>query len=130
VIKKSALAATALVLAAVGAQARDVFWSVGINAPIQPGVSFGTVFSNAPHYQPAPVYYQPAPVVYVEPVYYQPAPLVYLPQPYYAPRRVVYGTGWYAPRHGHGHGRGNDRGYGRDDYRQRGEPVMARHGAR
>ena len=134
-ITKSALAATALVLAAAGAQARDVYWSVGINAPIQPGVSVGTVFSNAPvyqpapvYYQPAPVYYQPAPVVYVDPVYYRPAPVVYLPQPYYAPRRVVYGTGWYAPRHGHGHG--SDRGHWRHDYRQRGEPVMVRSGER
>ena len=121
-ITKSALAATALVLAAAGAQARDVYWSVGINAPIQPGVSVGTVFSNAPVYQLAPVFYQPAPV------YYQPAPVVYLPQPYYAPRRVVYGTGWYAPRHGHGHG--SDRGHWRHDYRQRGEPVMVRSGER
>lgn len=137
---KSALIAAALVLAAAGAQARDVYWSVGINAPLQPGVSIGTVISNAPAYRPAPVYYAPAPVyypaapvLYAEPIYYRPAPvllrpapIVYLPQPYYAPRRVVYANGW-APSH-RGHGRGHDRGHWRDDDdRSRGEPVMGRY---
>ena len=132
-MNKSVLVAASLVLAATGAQARDVFWSIGINAPLQPGVSVGTVISNAPVYQPAPVYYQPAPVVYAEPVYYQPAPVfvrpapvVYLPQPYYAPQRMVYAPGWAPSRHGHGYGRG----HGRSDYRQRGEPVMVRYGDR
>jgi hypothetical protein len=125
-ITKSALVASALVLAAAGAQARDVYWSVGINAPLQPGVSVGTVISNAPVYQAAPVYYQPAPVVYAEPayvpapVYVRPAPVVYLPQPYYAPRRVIYSPGW-APAH---------RGYNhwRHEQPQRGEPVMSHYG--
>jgi hypothetical protein len=132
-ITKSALVASALVLAAAGAQARDVYWSVGINAPLQAGVSVGTVISNGPvyqaapvYYQPAPVYYQPAPVVYAEPVYVpapvyvRAAPVVYLPQPYYGPRRVIYSPGW-APAH---------RGYNhwRHDQPRRGEPVMAGYG--
>lgn len=152
-ITKSALIAATLVVAAAGAQARDVYWSVGINAPLQPGVTIGTVISNAPAYRPAPVYYEPAPVyyapapayypsapvAYAEPVYYRPAPVfvrpapvVYLPRPYYAPRRVVYAQGW-APSHrghGHGHDRGDDRGHWRDDDRSRGEPVMGRSSAR
>ena len=122
---KSTLVAATLVLAAAGAQARDVFWSIGINAPLQPGVSLGTVISNAPGYQPAPVYYQPAPVVYAEPVYMpapvyvRPAPVMVLPQPYYIPRHVHYAPGW-APSH---------RGYNhwRHEQPQRGEPVMARY---
>ncbi len=137
---KSALIAAALVLAAAGAQARDVYWSVGINAPLQPGVSIGTVISNAPAYRPAPVYYAPAPVyypaapvLYAEEVYYRPAPvllrpapIVYLPQPHYAPRRVVYANGW-APSH-RGHGRDHGRGHWRDDDdHSRGEPVMSRY---
>ena len=145
-IKKSALVAATLVLAAAGAQASGVYWSIGINAPIQPGVSIGTVFSNAPVYQAAPAYYPPAPVVYaepayhpsapavyVEPVYYPPAPVfvrqapvVYLPQLYYTPRRAVYATGWAPSRHGYRH----DRGHWGDEHRQRGEPVMARYGDR
>jgi len=133
VIMKSALVATTLVLAAAGAQAHGVFWSIGINAPLQPGVNIGTVFSNAPVYAAAPAYYQPAPVVYTEPAYYppapvfvRPAPVVYLPQPYYAPYRGVYSAGWAAPHNGHGH----DRGHGRNDHRQGHEPVMARYGDR
>jgi len=125
-ITKSALVATALVVATAGAQAGNVYWSIGINAPLQPGVGIGTVISNTPAYPVAPVYYQPAPVVYAEPVYVpapmyvRPAPVVYLPQPYYVPRRVIYSPGW-APAH---------RGYNhwRHEQPQRGEPVMARYG--
>jgi hypothetical protein len=138
VIIKSALVATTLVLAAAGAQAHGVFWSIGINAPLQPGVSIGTVFSNAPAYPVAPAYYQPAPVVYTEPAYYapapvfvRPAPVVYLPRPYYAPyyapHRGAYATGWAPSRNDHGHERG---GHGRNDHRQGHEPVMTRYGAR
>jgi hypothetical protein len=125
-ITKSALVASALVLAAAGAEARDVYWSVGINAPLQPGVSVGTVISNAPVYQPAPVYYQPASVVYAEPVYVpapvyvRPAPVVYLPQPYYVPRRVIYSPGWAPPHRGYNHWR--------HEQPRRGEPVMAGYG--
>jgi hypothetical protein len=132
VIKKSALVAATLVLAAAGAQARDVFWSVGINAPIHPGVSIGSVISNAPVYHAGPAYYPPMPLAYPAPVYYQPVPilvrpvpLVYLPQPYYAPRRVVYATGWAPSHHGHGHARG----HWRKHHGQRG-PVMVSYGGR
>lgn len=144
-----ALAAAAMTFAAAGVQARDIYWSVGINAPIQPGVTLGTVISNAPAYRPAPVYYEPAPayyepapiyypaapVFYAEPIYYRPAPVfvrparvVVLPQPSYAPRRVVYAQGW-APSYrgqGHGYGHGPKHGQWRDDNGSRGEPVMVR----
>jgi hypothetical protein len=66
-----------------------VSWSIGINAPIAPGVHVGTVIGGG-H---GPRYYAPAPVVYA-PVYaprrvvYAPPP-VYVPPPVYAP--VVYG---------------------------------------
>jgi hypothetical protein len=122
-ITKSALVAGALVLTAAGAHAGNVYWSVGINAPLQPGVSIGTVISNAPAYPAAPVYYQSAPVVYAEPVYVpapvyaSPAPVVYLPQPHYVARRVVYSRGW-APVH-----RGDN--HWRREQPRRGEPVMA-----
>ena len=126
-IKKSTLVASVLVLAAAGVQARDVFWSVGISAPLQPGVSVGTVFSNAPVYHSAPVYYQPAPVVYAEPAYY-PQPVyypqpAYYPQPVYYPQGVIYAPqrGVYAPgwaRAGHGH-----RPW-RQEHGHRGAPVM------
>jgi hypothetical protein len=127
VSKKSILVTAALVMITAGAQARDVYWSVGINAPLQPGVSVGTVFSNAPVYQPAPVYYQPAPVIYAEPAYY-PQPvyvqprMVYAPQPVYLPQRVVYGPGWVRPGHGHRQWR--------QEHRHRGEPVMVGYGGR
>lgn len=72
------LAVAAGTLAPVAAQAGNVYWSIGINAP-----PIGTVISNAPVYapvysQPAPVYY-PAPVVYPAPVYVRPAPVVVAP---------------------------------------------------
>ena len=117
---KSALIAAVLVAATAAAQARDVYWSIGIQAPLHPNVSIGTVFSNAPVYQPI---YAPAPVYYDAPVYapapvYLPAPVYYVPQPYYTPQRVVYAPGWNPSRRGHGHWR--------RDHRQRGEPVMVR----
>ena len=142
--KSGFFVAAVLVLASIGAQARDVYWSVGINAPVQPGVSIGTVISNGPAYRPAPmyyetapVYYSAAPVIYAEPIYYRPAPVfvrpapvVYLPQPYYAPRRVVYAQGWAPSYRGHGHGHGHGRDKWRDDDRSRGEPVMSRRNER
>jgi hypothetical protein len=129
VIRKSTLLTATLAMAAsltvASAQARDVNWSIGINAPLQPGVSIGTVISNAPVYQAMPVY-QAAPVVYAEPVYL-PAPVVYLPQPVYAPqrviyapRRVVYAPAWVP--------RGHDQRHWRQEYRHRGEPVMVGYG--
>ena len=89
-----AIGATAA-LASGSAHASDVQWSVGIHAPIAPGVSVGTVISNgygmpvvAPVLAAPPVYW-PAPVVYGPPVVVLPRP-VYAP-PIYAPR-VVYGA--------------------------------------
>ncbi len=87
------------VLAAGPAHAANVHWSVGIQAPIAPGVSVGTVISSqhgfpvvVPVVAPPPVYW-PAPVVYAPPIYA--APPVYAPpiyaRPIYAPR-VVYGA--------------------------------------
>jgi hypothetical protein len=106
--KPTVLVAAALVLAAAGAQARDVYWSIGIHAPLQHGASVATVFSNGPQAQPVPVYvaqpvYREVPV-YVQPVpVYRRAPVVYVPQPVYAPRRVIYQPLWVAPGHGKGH---------------------------
>ncbi len=108
------LATGLLALGALGAagvaQARDVYWSVGVNSP---GVAVGV--GNAPYYPPQPVYVAPPP-----PVYYAPRPVYYAPQPvYYGPPAVVYRPGWggYYGRpwrdghrhHGHGHGRGHYR---------------------
>lgn len=148
---KLVFTAAVLAMAAAGAQARDIYWSIGINAPIQPGVTVGTVISNAPAYRPAPVYYEPAPayyepapayyepariyypaapVFYAEPIYYRPAQVferparvVVLPQPYYAPRQVVYAQGWAPSYRGRKHGpkHGEWRDHG-----SRGEPVMVR----
>jgi len=87
---------TLAALAAGSAHAADVHWSVGINAPIAPGVAVGTVISNhgvwpVPVMAPAPVYL-PAPPVYGPPVYGPPVygPPVYA-APVYAPP-VVYGA--------------------------------------
>ena len=81
-IRKSTLLMATLALAggltAASAQARDVTWSIGIHAPLHPGVSIGTVISNAPVYWSAPMFY-------AEPVY-MPAPV------YLQPARVVYGS--------------------------------------
>ena len=119
---KSALIAAAIVLSATAVQARDVTWSIGIQAPLHPGVTIGTVISNAPAYRPAPVFYaepmyRPAPVIYTEPVYLpapvyaRPAQVVYVSRPVYAPRQVVYVPEWKHKGHGHG------RGYYKERYR-------------
>lgn len=72
-----AAGAWALSVGASVAQARDVYWSVGVNSP---GVSLGV--SNAP-----PVYARPPVVVYQQPpVVYQTAPTVI----YTSPPAVVY----------------------------------------
>jgi hypothetical protein len=96
----AAAGAVALLAAGSAAQARDVFWSVGVNAA--PGVAIG--FGNAPVYvAPQPVYVAP------QPVYVAPRPVVLAPAPvYYAPPPVAiyYGPG-YRVRHGHGHGHGH-----------------------
>ena len=119
---KSALIAAAIVLSATAVQARDVTWSIGIQAPLHPGVTIGTVISNAPAYRPAPVFYaepmyRPAPVIYTEPVYLpapvyaRPAQVVYVSRPVYAPRQVVYVPEWKHKGHRHG------RGYYKERYR-------------
>jgi len=79
------LAAVALVTGAwalsatvTPAQARDVYFSIGVNTP---GVSVGV--SNAPpvvYYPPAVVHYPPPVVHYPQPVVVHPAPVVY-PRP-------------------------------------------------
>lgn len=117
----SALVAAALVTVAAGTQARDVYWSIGIQAPLHPNVSIGTVFSNAPVYQPiyapAPAYYA-APVYAPVPVYYRPAPIYYVaPQPQYRPARVVYQPVWVPPGHH------KKKWKHRDGKHHRGEPV-------
>jgi hypothetical protein len=107
-----AAAAAALVFAALGsAQARDVYWSVGIDAA--PGVSVGVGNHRPVVVHPQPVYVQPAPVVvapapvYGGPVYYSPPQVVYT-QPrvvypsHYAPV-VVYPQHRYYYGGGHGH---------------------------
>lgn len=84
---KSMLIATVLLaggLACNGAQAGDVYWSVGINAPLDGVGTIGTVIGNYPRQTavivPAPVYpaYPGYPVVY-EPRYQAP-PVVFYPQ--------------------------------------------------
>lgn len=85
------LAAGALALGALGsagmAQARDVYWSVGVGSP---GVAIG-VGNAPPAYYAPPVYMQPAPVyVQPHPVYMQP-PAYYGPPRGYRPARYYYG---------------------------------------
>ena len=122
------IAAVALALgAAASAHAGGhVYWSIGINAPIDPyGTTIGTTISNGPTYraapvyvQPAPIYYPPAPVVYAPPVYVQPRPVYVQPQPVvvYPRPRYVAAPVWTPPRHRHHHhhdGYRNDGWYGR-----------------
>jgi hypothetical protein len=116
--------AWALSTAASEAQARDVYWSVGVNGP---GVSIGA--SNAPvvvqqppayYYAPPPVVVQPAPVYHT-----RPPVVVYGPPVVYAPPRpvVIGGYGSWRERpgrwddrgrgHWHGHGRGHGHGHHR-----------------
>ena len=104
----AAAAALTAEMCAGAAHASDVHWSVGIQAPIGPGVSVGTVISNrhgAPYVvAPAPVVYAPAPVVYA-PVYAPPPQVVYAPAPVWVPRPVYaaapvwVGGRWIYPRH-------------------------------
>ncbi|SFD56498.1 hypothetical protein [Paracidovorax konjaci] len=112
----AAIAATAgmglaLLAASGAAQARDVFWSVGINSP---GVVLGVGGGPGVVYGPPPAYVAPPPVYYSPPapVYYAPPPVAYVPpRPvYYAPPPpVVYGGGYgyYGRPHWHGGGRGH-----------------------
>jgi hypothetical protein len=104
-----AAAVAALALAAMGtAHARDVYWSVGVQAA--PGVTVGVGNARPVIVQPAPVYVQPAPVyavpqvVYTQPQVVYPvgaygyAPVIVQPQPVYGIR----GGGHRHWKHGHG----------------------------
>ena len=114
-------------LAAGGAaQARDVFWSVGVGSP---GVQVNA--SNAPPLLyprqvvvvPQPVYYPQPAVVYQQPqVVYGPPVVAYAPTTYYvqsAWAELGYRRGWRARHHGH-HGQWEqerwDRGDDRHDF--------------
>ena len=116
-------------LAAAGAHAREVYWSIGIQAPLHSGVTLGTVFSNAPVYRVPPVYYEepvylPAPIVYLPPRVYEPEPAypvywqppMYQQRSTYALRRVVHAPAWVPPGHAKRHWR--------HAQPQRGEPVL------
>jgi hypothetical protein len=131
-------AALAVAAFSVPAQA-GVSWSVGINAPIAPGVVVGTVIGggHAPrYYAPAPVVYAPPPVyvrppvvyapppvyappIYAEPVVYGPPPVIMAPRPvyrYYRPPVIVRPGYGYYPHHDwdhHDHDHDHDRDHGR-----------------
>ncbi len=112
---QKAAAVVGVALAALGsasvANARDVYWSVGVDAA--PGVSVGVANHRQPVYvAPQPVYVQPAPV------YVQPAPVYMAPRVVYSQPQVIYpGGGYYAQpapvyyaepghwKHGHKHHR-------------------------
>ena len=137
--KTRLIAAAALTTAmfAGAAHAGDVSWSIGIQAPVGPGATIGTVISNR-HFAPVvvtpPVVYTPAPVVYAPaPVVHAPPPrVVYAPPPpVYVPYRTVMAPVWlhgrwvYPNAHRRHHhdrdGWRDDRGHWDDD--RRGPPV-------
>jgi hypothetical protein len=99
-----AIAAASGLLSTGAAVAGDVYWSVGISAPV-----VGAVVSNAPHrHHGPPVYYGPPAVVYhTAPVYVAPRPIYYAPAPVIVAPRHHHRQGW---RHGHGHGSRHDHG--------------------
>jgi hypothetical protein len=96
----------ALLGASGAAQARDVYWSVGVNSPgvsVGVGAGPGVVYAPPPTFvvpPPPPVYYTPP-----APVYYGPPPVAYVPpRPvYYAPPPAVYGGYGYYNRPPHWH---------------------------
>ncbi|AVS62599.1 hypothetical protein C8241_13660 [Paracidovorax avenae] len=97
----------ALLAASGAAQARDVYWSIGVNSP---GVSVGVGAGPGVIYSPPVTYVAPPPVYYSPPapVYYAPPPVAYMPPPrpvYYAPPPppVVYGGYGYYNRPPHWH---------------------------
>ena len=119
-------------LAAGGvAQAREVFWSVGVGSP---GVQVDLTNARPVYVPPQPVYWlrpavivQPQPVYYAapQPVYYTPPQPVYYAQPqpvYYGQPQVIFAQrphdrGWGPHRRGHwGHHRefDYDRRHGHD----------------
>lgn len=103
----AAVVGASALVAGGAAQARDVFWSVGVGSP---GVQVNA--SNAPQLlYPRPVVVVPQPVYYAQPaVVYQPPQVVYqLPQVVYGPPAVVYApatyylqSGWAEPGYRHG----------------------------
>jgi len=113
--------ALAGLLAGGGAQARGVYWSVDVDAPVVVGGNVHTEFSNAPrvrYVQPQPVVVAAAPVMIEqpEPVYVErrwcPPRAVYVPaQP------VVFDDGRWL--HRHGGWRDDDRGWGRGEWSRR-----------
>jgi hypothetical protein len=137
-------AGTSMFAAAPAHAGGNVFWSIGIHAPLDPyGATIGTTISNAPYWhRPAPVYVQPAPIVVPPaPVYYRPGPIVVKPYPVYQPyprhyhaRPVVVHPGHHGhqPHHGHSHWkRGDHDGNGRwdrGDRRDRWDRHPGRHG--
>jgi hypothetical protein len=72
--------AVAAAMAGGSVQARDVYWSVNVQAPLYPAGSISSTWSNA---RPAPVYVRP---VYAQPVYAQPVVV----QPVVLPAPVMY----------------------------------------
>ena len=95
------------------AVASDVYWSIGISAPV-----VGAVVSNAPHrhYGP-PAYYGPPAVVYqTAPVYVAPRPIYYAPAPVIVAPRHRHRHGWHQ---GRGHGARHDHGRGQRGHHQR-----------
>jgi hypothetical protein len=113
-IARSLIVLGAVAALAAGSARADVHWSVGIHAPVAPGVTVGTVISDRPYapvvVAPAPVYvpapvYAPPPPVYVPPPIYVPAPVAYAQVEVPAPR-VVYAPVWVNGRwvhHRHAH---------------------------
>jgi hypothetical protein len=99
-----AAVAFAAIGAASSAQARDVYWSVGVHAA--PGVTIGAGNYRPVYVAPAPVYYAPPPV------YVAPAPVYYAPPP-----RVVYAPVVYHRGPVHHHHRGKGHGRHRGHYR-------------
>ena len=123
-------------LAAGSVHAANVHWSVGIQAPIAPGVSLGTVISNQhawpvvapvvvappPVYVPAPVVYAP-PVVVPRPIYALPVypPAVYAPRVVYGPPVWAGGRWVHRPVYRHPHP-----GVSRPSFDHRPAPIPAR----
>ncbi|MES2089287.1 MAG: hypothetical protein V4532_04810 [Pseudomonadota bacterium] len=106
-----------VLLLAGAAQARDVQWSVAVNAPVAYPGNVRAVVSNGPGY-----YYQ-GPVIVQQPVlvqqsrrFYQVQPVVYEPERRCEPApRWGWGSGWRRHHHrddayAYGDGRGDRRG--------------------
>ncbi len=91
----AAVALGAFVAASAAHARTDVYFSIGVPAPVyvQPAPVY--VQPQPVYVQPQPVYVQPRPV-YVEPrpVYVQPRPVYVQPQPVNTPAPVYYGQGY------------------------------------